>query len=67
VKSSVIKVDPEIMSGAPCFAGTRVPVPALFDYLNGGHPLADFLADFPTVSESQVHQALAEAWQRLLA
>jgi uncharacterized protein (DUF433 family) len=67
MKASVIAVDPEIMSGAPCFAGTRVPVQALFDYLNGGHPLADFLADFPTVSESQVHQLLAEARERLLA
>lgn len=67
MQPSVIQMDPEIMSGAPCFAGTRVPVQALFDYLNGGHPLADFLADFPTVSESQVHQALAEARQRLLA
>ena len=67
MKASVIAVDPEIMSGAPCFAGTRVPVQALFDYLNGGHPIADFLADFPTVSESQVHQLLAEARQRLLA
>jgi uncharacterized protein (DUF433 family) len=59
MKASVIAVDSEIMSGTPCFAGTRVPVQALFDYLNGGHPLADFLADFPTVSESQVHQLLA--------
>jgi uncharacterized protein (DUF433 family) len=67
MKASVIAVDPEIMSGAPCFVGTRVPVQALFDYLNGGHPIADFLADFPTVSESQVHQLLAEARERLLA
>lgn len=67
MKASVITVDPEIMSGAPCFVGTRVPVQALFDYLNGGHPIADFLADFPTVSESQVHQLLAEARERLLA
>ena len=67
MKASVIAVDPEIMSGAPCFVGTRVPVQALFDYLNGGHPIADFLADFPTVSESQVLQLLAEARERLLA
>ena len=67
MKASVIAVDPEIMSGAPCFVGTRVPVQALFDYLNGGHPIADFLADFPMVSESQVHQLLAEARERLLA
>jgi uncharacterized protein (DUF433 family) len=67
MKASVIAVDPEIMSGAPCFIGTRVPVQALFDYLNGGHPIADFLTDFPTVSESQVHLLLGEARERLLA
>jgi len=59
MKSSVIAVDPQIMSGAPCFAGTRVPVQALFDYLAGGHPLAVFLADFPTVTAEQAHQLLA--------
>jgi uncharacterized protein (DUF433 family) len=67
MKPSVITIDPEIMSGAPCFAGTRVPVQALFDYLDGGHPLADFLDDFPTVTEAQVHQLLAEAKERVLA
>ncbi len=67
MKSRVIKVDPEIMSGAPCFAGTRVPIRALFDYLDGGHPIADFLADFPTVTEHQVRELLAEAKDRILA
>ena len=67
MKPSVIAIDPEIMSGTPCFAGTRVPVQALFDYLDGGHPLADFLDDFPTVTEAQVHQLLAEAKERVLA
>lgn len=65
MKPSVIAIDPQIMSGAPCFAGTRVPIQALFDYLNGGHPLAEFLADFPSVGEAQVHQLLAEAKDRL--
>ncbi len=67
MKPSVIAIDPEIMSGAPCFVGTRVPIQALFDYLNGGHPLADFLEDFPSVSEDQAHQLLTEARERLLA
>jgi uncharacterized protein (DUF433 family) len=67
MKPSVIAVDPEIMSGAPCFVGTRVLVQTLFDYLDGGHPLADFLDDFPTVTEAQVHQLLAEAKERVLA
>lgn len=67
MKPSVITVDPEIMSGAPCFAGTRVPVQALFDYLDGGHPLADFLEDFPTVTAGQAHQLLAEAKAHVMA
>ena len=60
MKPSVIVVDPEIMSGAPCFAGTRVPVRTLFDYLDGGHPLADFLEDFPTVTADQADQLLVK-------
>ena len=67
MKPSVMAIDPEIMSGAPCFAGTRVPVMTLFDYLGGGHPLADFLEDFPTVTTEQVHQLLAEAKAQVLA
>lgn len=67
MKSSVIAVDPQVMSGAPCFVGTRVPVQTLFDYLAGGHPLADFLADFPTVSLEQAHRLLAEAKERAMA
>ena len=67
MKPSVIAVDPEIMSGAPCFTGTRVLVRTLFDYLDGGHPLADFLEDFPTVAADQAHRLLAEAKAHVLA
>ncbi len=67
MKPSVIAIDPKIMSGSPCFAGTRVPAQTLFDYLDGGHPLADFLEDFPTVTAAQVHLLLAEAKERVLA
>jgi len=49
----VIHTDPEILGGTPVFVGTRVPMQALIDYLEGGHPLADFLDDFPTVSREQ--------------
>ena len=52
-KVSVVKIDPEIMSGTPCFAGTRVPARALIDYLEGGESLVDFLEDFPNVSRKQ--------------
>ncbi len=46
------------MSGAPVFAGTRVPVQTIIDYLAGGHPLDDFLDDFPTVRREQALELL---------
>ena len=45
----VIVVDAEVMSGTPCFRGTRVPFKNLIDYVEGGHALGDFLDQFPTV------------------
>ncbi len=45
--NSVVKIDPEIMSGEPCFAGTRVPVRTLLDYLEGGDSLDEVLGRFP--------------------
>ncbi len=58
---SVVKIDPEIMSGTPCFDGTRVPARTLIDYLESGDPLDDFLEDFPTVSREQAVALLEEA------
>jgi len=46
-----ISVDPEIMSGTPVFAGTRVPIQNLFDYLESGEDLFEFLDDFPSVTQ----------------
>jgi uncharacterized protein (DUF433 family) len=46
-----VSIDPEIMSGTPVFAGTRVPVQNLFDYIEGGEDLSEFLDDFPSVSK----------------
>jgi uncharacterized protein (DUF433 family) len=60
-------VDPEIMSGAPCFTGTRVPARTLIDYLEGGDSLDDFLEDFPTVSREQAIAFLEAASERMLA
>jgi uncharacterized protein (DUF433 family) len=60
-KKSVVKIDPEIMNGTPCFAGTRVPARTLIDYLEGGDSLDDFLEDFPTVSREQAIALLEEA------
>jgi uncharacterized protein (DUF433 family) len=65
--SSLVKRDPEIMSGALCFAGTRVPVKNLFDYLEGSSTLEDFLEDFPSVSRERAVAVLEEAHERLAA
>lgn len=46
-----VSIDPEVMSGAPVFAGTRVPIQNLFDYIEGGEDLSEFLDDFPSVSK----------------
>jgi len=64
---SVIHTDPEILGGTPVFVGTRVPLQALTDYLEGGHPLSDFLDDFPTVTREQAVAALEEAKELLVA
>jgi uncharacterized protein (DUF433 family) len=55
------------MRGTPVFRGTRVPVQTLFEYLEGGETLEDFLEGFPTVSQSLAIEALEEAKQLLLA
>lgn len=65
--AQAITRDPEIMHGMPVFRGTRVPVQTLFDYLEGGETLEDFLEGFPTVSRSLAIEALEEAKQLLLA
>jgi uncharacterized protein (DUF433 family) len=51
--SDYITIQPEILSGTPVFKGTRVPVASLFDHLEQGCPLDEFLKDFPSVSQSQ--------------
>ncbi|HWS90500.1 MAG TPA: DUF433 domain-containing protein [Pyrinomonadaceae bacterium] len=53
-----ITVDPETLSGAPVFRGTRVPVTALLDNLTAGLTLDEFLDNFPTVSRGQAVQVL---------
>ena len=60
-KVSVVKIDPEIMSGTPCFAGTRVPARTLIDYIEGGDTLDDFLEQFPTVTRKQAVAYLEES------
>ena len=57
---------PDILSGTPVFAGTRVPVQALIDYLEGGETIDDFLTGFPTVRREQVVAFLEEATARMI-
>ena len=64
---ALVKRDPEIMSGALCFAGTRVPVKNLFDYLEGFSSLEEFLEDFPTVSRERAVAVLEAARESLTA
>jgi uncharacterized protein (DUF433 family) len=47
-----INIDPEIMNGTPVFNGTRVPIQNLFDYIEGGDDLSEFLDDFPSVTKN---------------
>jgi uncharacterized protein (DUF433 family) len=60
-----IKVDPEILGGTPCFAGTRVPIKTLFDYLEGGDGLDTFLRGFPSVEREQAIAVLELAKRAL--
>ena len=53
METALVSRDPEVMSGALCFTGTRVLVKSLFDYLEGSSSLEDFLEDFPSVSRDQ--------------
>jgi uncharacterized protein (DUF433 family) len=66
-RSSVVHSDPDILGGTPVFVGTRVPVQALIDYLEGGHALEEFLDDFPTVSRELAIGALEQAKSLLIA
>ena len=62
----LIEVDREKMSGTPCFTGTRVPVAHLFDYLEAGDSLDEFLNDFPTVAREQALGVLELMRARIL-
>jgi uncharacterized protein (DUF433 family) len=59
--TSIISVSPDVMSGTPVFAGMRVPVRTLLDYLKAGESIDDFLDGFPTVNREQVSAFLEEA------
>jgi uncharacterized protein (DUF433 family) len=59
--SPVVSINPKVLGGTPVFAGTRVPVESLFDYLKRGRTIDYFLEQFPTVRREQVQQLLDEA------
>lgn len=61
----LITIDKEILGGQPVFAGTRVPVESLFDHLEAGVSLDEFLSDFPSVTRQQAVDLL-EAANKLL-
>jgi uncharacterized protein (DUF433 family) len=62
----IISMSPDIMSGTPVFAGTRVPVQSLIDCLEAGESIDDFLEGFPTVRREQVIAFLEEAKNRMI-
>ena len=66
LKSAVIREDPEILAGTPVFLGTRVPVQSLFDYLEAGETLDEFLHQFPSVERERALAALELARELLL-
>jgi uncharacterized protein (DUF433 family) len=65
VQTQIISRSPNILSGTPVFAGTRVPVQTIIDYLAGGHSLEEFLDDFPTVRREQALELLQQIKEQL--
>ena len=64
--AGLVWTDPDRMSGAPCFKGTRVPVQNLFDYLEGGESIESFLDDFEGVTREQVMALIEVAAERVV-
>ncbi len=67
MEKPVISCNPEVMGGTAVFAGTRVPVQTLLDYLEAGDSIDEFLAGFPGVAREQVIRFLEEAKDRMVA
>lgn len=63
----LVEVDPEKMSGTPVFMGTRVPINHLFEYLEGGETLDEFLRQFPSVTRDQALGVLELSKESLLS
>ena len=67
MRKPIVTCSPDVLGGTPVFAGTRVPVQTLIDYLEGSETIDDFLEGFPSVSREQVIAFLEEAKESLLA
>lgn len=65
MKNQIVTSSREIMGGTTVFAGTRVPIQTLIDYLKSGETIDDFLEGFPTVSREQVVGFLEEAERQM--
>ncbi len=63
----VVRIDPKVMHGTPCFAGTRVAVQTFFDWLEEGNSIDFFLDQFPSVKREQVLTLLESAREHTLA
>ena len=61
MRYKAINIDPETMGGTPVFVGTRVPVQTLFDYLEGGDTLEEFVDDYPSVTREQAIEVMEMA------
>jgi uncharacterized protein (DUF433 family) len=66
MKEPIITASPDVMGRTPVFAGTRVPVQTLLDYLKAGESINDFLEGFPSVSKEQVNTFLQEAEEQIV-
>lgn len=66
MKEQLITSSSDVMGGTPVFAGTRVPIQTLIDYLTGGDSIDDFLEGFPTVKREQVIAFLEEAKEQMV-
>ena len=64
---SVVSINDEVLGGTPVFVGTRVPFQSLFDYLEGGETLDEFLRQFPSVSKEQAKSAIELARDSIIS
>jgi len=65
-REEIIDSNPEVLGGTPVFTGTRVPVRSLFDHLEAGDSIDDFLEGFPSVRRDQVIALLEISQERVL-